>query len=391
MGAITANKIAAGSIGVSQIANNTVQAPIAACASGLAAYGVENSQFFLCDVGTQLTENAITGLGDIETAIAVRSSGIPMILHAATGGLRLARCLDRACTRSVITTPVAQTVTSPRIVLLANDVPVLVYRQVGVDRLRIYVCDDANCSTGTVRDPLPSVVAEGFFDLLLQAGNPTVFFQGDNQLMQYRCADTACSSGTSSVLSSTSGGGFFISAQLRNDGRAVLAHQNDATSDLLLYDCSDTTCSTGTVRVLDTAGTVGNNASLRISSNNLPVIAYQDNTNFDLKLYRCSDSSCSTGNASVLVDTTAGLGAPNLAFNHDIPNVLYHLTAPNPVGRHIYRCADSACSSGSSELLQSASRISLGRATIRSDGRLLQAYRRDSVVRMMICHAADCR
>ena len=67
------------------------------------------------------------------------------------------------------------------------------------------------------------------------------------ELKVYVCADTTCSSGTASTLDSIArAGGGETSIAIRSDNNTIIAYYCYLVRDLRVYVCSDTTCSSGT-------------------------------------------------------------------------------------------------------------------------------------------------
>jgi hypothetical protein len=132
--------------------------------------------------------------------------------------------------------------------------------------------------------------------------------------------------------------GRFVSAAPRSSpllppGSPPFAAFYNATSgDLEAVDCLNGDCSFATLRVLETGGDVGAGTATAVDANTgNPQIAYYDATNGDLRLYRCANPACSSG-GSVLVDGDGDRGRnPQIAISNGNMTIVYDDTSTGEV------------------------------------------------------------
>ena len=93
----------------------------------------------------------------------------------------------------------------------------------------------------------------------------------------YVCANTLCSSGTERTVDSTGGR---TSIAIGNDSNPVIAYA------LGVFICADTICSIGAAQGV----AMSDYKSTAIGANGAPVVAYNDN--LDLKVFTCGNSGC---------------------------------------------------------------------------------------------------
>jgi predicted regulator of Ras-like GTPase activity (Roadblock/LC7/MglB family) len=111
-----------------------------------------------------------------------------------------------------------------------------------------------------------------------------------------KCANAACSGGASTLSTVDSAGevGRFTSISIGADALPVIAYFANTNLDLKVAKCANAACTTGTstLSTLDSAGNVGQHASIAIGADGLPVIAYLDNNDIDLKVAKCANLFC---------------------------------------------------------------------------------------------------
>jgi hypothetical protein len=114
------------------------------------------------------------------------------------------------------------------------------------------------------------------------------------------CSNLACTSATSSTVSSSGDVGQWTSIATSPDGRGLVSYYDVTSGDLEFARCTNATCSSAIVSTVDSAGDVGASTSMTVGSDGLGLISYQDVTNADLKLAHCSDANCSRATISTL-------------------------------------------------------------------------------------------
>ena len=181
--------------------------------------------------------------------------------------------------------------------------------------LKLAACADATCSSGTIIRTIDSTgnVGRDTSLALTTAGFPVISYRDytNVDLKLAVCADATCSSGTTiRTIDSTGSVGFYTSLALTTAGFPVISYFDNSLVDLKLAVCADATCSSGTtIRTIDSTGSVGLFTSLALTAAGFPVISYRGAlANQDLKLAVCADTTCSSGTTIRTIDSTGGVG-----------------------------------------------------------------------------------
>jgi hypothetical protein len=86
--------------------------------------------------------------------------------------------------------------------------------------------------------------------------------------------------------------GYFTSATIGVEGRALISYYDFSNGDLKVAHCSNVACGTATVTTLDSTGDIGRYAPVTIGAGGLGLISYFDNLLGDLKVAHCSNTFC---------------------------------------------------------------------------------------------------
>ena len=202
---------------------------------------------------------------------------------------------------------------------------------------------------------------------LTTAGFPVISYhdQTNGDLKLAVCADATCSSGTTiRTIDSAGNVGWYTSLALTTAGFPVISYYVATSQDLKLAVCADATCSSGTaLRTVDSMGSVGEYTSLALTAAGFPVISYYDQTNGDLKLAVCADATCSSGTTILTIDSTGRVGQfTSLALaTAGFPVVSYYDITNS--GLKLAVCADTTCASGTTiRAIDSTANVGLGTA-----------------------------
>ena len=257
------------------------------------------------------------------------------------------------------------------IVIGSDNNPVIAYYDSTNTRLKVYFCADTNCSSGTTISGDPDGESGMYPSIAIGSDdNPVIAYYdtgddrplggADGALRIYVCADTTCSSGTERSVDSASSArfGHYSSIAIGGDGNPVVSYYDRDNNMLKLYVCGDASCSyphsSAVARTLATGGSPGwQGTSVAIGSDNNPVIAHHSYPTVreeeDLKLYLCADTSCSSGNRMTL---DAGGRFPALAIGSD-NNPIISYTGGDWASQKLAVCANASCTSGSVKTLDS--------------------------------------
>ena len=254
------------------------------------------------------------------TSLALTTAGFPVIsYHDGTNDdLKLAVCADATCSSGTIVRTIDSTDSvgfHTSLALSTAGSPVISYYDQTNQDLKVAVCTDATCSSGATVRTLDSTGDVGWYTslALTTAGFPVISFYDNTKgnLKLAVCADVTCSSGTTiRTIDSAGSVGIYTSLALTTAGFPVISYFDNINQDLKLAVCADATCSAGTtIRTLDSAGNVGSHASLALSTAGFPIISYYDITNVDLKLAVCADATCSSNTTIRTIDSIGNVGS----------------------------------------------------------------------------------
>ena len=418
-GAVTSTKIAAGSVGSNAVVADSIGATQAdssqvqlritgSCAPGTTLTGINADGSVVCSAlpapptGLDFTADSEGDVGEY-TAIAIRDSGLPIISYydGASNDLKIYDCADAACSRGTART-LDETGDVGRynaIAIRDSGRPIITYRDGGGDRLlKVYDCDNAECSSGTART-LDSGGDVGEFTAIAirDSGLPIVSYFDDtnNVLKIYDCADAACSgTGTARILDNIGAVGLATAIAIRDSGEPIISYYDFTNKDLKIYDCADAVCSgTGTARTLDSGGDVGADTAIAIRDSGGPIIAHYDSTNGDLKVFDCDDAACEDGTARTLDNVGDFVGTDTAIAIRDsgLPIISYYDDTTE--GLKVFDCTNDACSNGTARSLDSGGDVGEYSAiAIRDSGRPIISYYDDTNgdLKVYSCGDAGC-
>lgn len=283
--------------------------------------------------------------------LALGTDGLPVIgLSVTSSGLRMARCLNAACsstTLNIIDPANLGSATDHALVVPGDGRPLFAYYDSNNFDLKYARCTDASCSSSTVV-LLDSVGFVGNAPALtLVGGLPQIAYNGSG-LRLARCGTLDCPAATINTL--TTDNAQDIAMMTGRDGFAMIAYRHDqALLDALrLVKCNDSACSTHANTLLDSTNTgvgLGNAVTLRAGADGLPVMSYIDFSFAAVKVLRCSRQDCLTTNITTVhapdggVVTTGHLGLAVHSAN--TPLIAYTVNGTN--GLRLSFCNTRSC------------------------------------------------
>jgi hypothetical protein len=340
---------------------------------------------------TTIVDNTVTQVG-WDNSIQLNSSGFPVISYynSSNSDLKVAICGDALCTSGNTLTTVDQmglVGRSSSLVLNGSGFPVIAYYDETNNDLKLVTCGNALCASGntfSVVDANITASASSSRSISLKlstSGNPVISYLNDvgttEELRVAICGDTTCTSGTTVVtIDSTNRSGFANSLDLTAGDIPIVSYYAFGTGDLRLLVCGNTLCSTGnTITPVDTTGNVGDFTSLKLNGSGFPVISYRDITNNRLKLATCTTLSCNTGVIFAVVDTGNETGSfGSLALRSDGTPVISHVTNTNG-DLKVSTCSVVDCTSGVSHTIIDATTTVYDTSIVLSnDGRAVISY-----------------
>jgi hypothetical protein len=257
-------------------------------------------------------------------ALALRSGGNAFIAYhdAAATDLHAFDCNNQGCSSSTFR-PLdsgGDAGLGVDVALRDDGAPVIAYvADAASPELRLYDCDDADCSSGSVRTLDTSDVSSTIRTSVTLTSNdlPVVFYGGSGAsagLHVYLCSNAACTSGGSFRLHHGAVAG--IDSLMRSNGRPIVSHTDGAGGAVSVFDCGGLVCTSGTLRSIATASNSDDTAIGRSGVTDSTIAVVYHNASA-LRLHRCADASCTTGSANAFSSGFDLEGAPSLAFRTD--------------------------------------------------------------------------
>ena len=252
------------------------------------------------------TVTTVDSAGDVGqyTSITVGADGLPVISYfdLTNGRLKVAKCINAACTGASTLTTVDSAGGYTSITLGADGLPVISYYNSFSKALKVAKCINAACtgaSTLTTVQAAGSVGTVGqHTSITLGAdGLPVISYydQANGALTVAKCANAACTGASSlATVDSTGDVGQYTSITLGADELPVISYYDFTNSALKLAKCTNAACNNSIIirNTVDNVGTVGQFTSITLGADGLPIISYYDQTNGYLKVAKCTSANC---------------------------------------------------------------------------------------------------
>ena len=272
-----------------------------------------------------------TNVFAFHTSVVLDANGFPVISYydQLNGDLKLAHCNDANCTGndgSIQTVDTAGNVGfDTSLVLDANGFPVISYRDVTNNDLKLAHCNDANCAGND--ESIQTVDAAGnvgsFSSVILDtSGFPIISYWDvtNRDLKLVHCNDANCAGNDESIQTVDAAGdvGLYTSVVLDTNGFPVISYSDNTRFTLKLAHCNDANCAGNdeSLQTVDIWGAGGFTTSLVLDANGFPVLSYVDLINSTLKLAHCNDANCA-GNDESIQTIAAGNVNPFISLELD--------------------------------------------------------------------------
>ncbi|MEX2102711.1 MAG: hypothetical protein WD805_02015 [Gaiellaceae bacterium] len=310
-----------------------------------------------CTAGLAVTLDAAGVVGEF-TSVAIGADGMPILSYrdVTNNDLKIVHCGNAACTGGNLVAPLdtGGTVGADTSLAIGTDgLPVVSYRDASNDSLKMLHCGDVTCSAGNVATTVDNGFVGSDTSIAIGAdGFPVVsYFDGSNSdLKVLHCGNASCTSGNQATTADPGIAvvGYDTSIAIGSDGLPVVSYYDQTNSDLKVLHCGNASCTSGNaVTAVDSLQAVGESTSLAIGTDGLPVVSYRDASNGDLKVLHCGNAACTAGNQATGVDSVA----PFLGYDTSIaigtdgfPLVSYYDAGSENL--KFLSCGNAACTSG---------------------------------------------
>ena len=342
------------------------------------------------------SENTITtldpnGSGGWESSVAIGADGLPLVAYndEVNDELKVAHCLDVACTNATITT-----------LDTSGDVGQDVSVTVGVDglglisyyhhvrgsqgALRVAHCLDVGCTDATIAVLDTSANAGIYTSVTIGADGLGLISYGspgpERHLKVAHCLNVACTSATISTVDAT---GFLsgdTSIAIGADGLGLISYESTLPPrGLRVAHCSNLSCSSATISANESPERVNGHSTLTIGADGLGLISFRGaggQVPGELRIAHCVDVTCTTA-ATAALDTDLNVGAG--AFIAIGTDGLGLISYSDPVNHDlkVAHCLDVGCTSTTNLRLnlQAERPLEYISMTIGGDGLPLIVYR----------------
>lgn len=340
------------------------------------------------------TNDAVSGLvaGSDNTVIALRPDGRPVIAYfdpPPANLLKLLLCDDRECTSGTTRLIEANAVASSvdlSLVLKPGGEPVLSYynKLSAPQGARVYVCSDADCSSGASL-PLTSGVGFGITtNVSLSPGARPFVTLCDRRnvvddLVACRCGDSTCTNAQCRVVHDAAPAGLYSDTLWRADDTALIAHVGYSGANV--YQCSNADCSSGVNHLVvpPTSGGTGYSA-IAARQDGRPLMVFGAFYGSDplqpavAMLADCADSNCTTATPRVLDATQRYLRIVRMAMRPNGRAFIVYGEAQGQNSLYFHQCLDRNCSSGRNGIVTAGAEYGHDLA-VRDDGVAVVVYR----------------
>lgn len=256
-----------------------------------------------CSGGNTITTIDSVGNVGMYNSLVLGSGDIPVISYydSTNGNLKVVQCGNSTCSsgNTITTVDSVGDVGQWTSIALSSGVPVISYHDFTNKDLKVVRCGNAACSSGNTITTVDSVGSVGMYtsisirsDLLPVISYRDLTNQG---LKIVKCGNVSCSSGNTTSMADMTGGAIqFTSLALDGSDIPIISYYDYLGDFLDVVQCGNATCASGnTTTYVDTAANVGQYTSMKLGPAGFPVISYYDQTNGDLKVVRCGDVACS--------------------------------------------------------------------------------------------------
>ena len=277
-----------------------------------------------CTSSTTTTLDTVDSVGWY-SSLAIGSDGLGLIsYHDLTNDhLKVAHCSNVACTSATITTLAPGDMDRYSSLAIGSDGLGLISFQAPSQNvpnrklLKVAHCLDVACTSATIttldnnagQSDLQPSLAIGSDGLGLISYHFTSY--SGSRLRVAHCSDVACTSATFTQLDTAESGGLSPSLAIGSDGLGLISYGTLAPNfDFRIAHCSDVACTSATVVTFDTGDSPTERSPVTIGPHGRGMVIYIDGSNNELKIANCLDVACTSATIATLDLPYYELGGP---------------------------------------------------------------------------------
>lgn len=286
----------------------------------------------------------------VASSIVVNAFGQPVISYSDSAGtVNVIVCIDPLCQTASFEELDDDAGGSGEnaVAILSSGIPVIAYAEQNDDELRLAICDDSQCDLGSDDSAIDGTVSNpAGVSIAIDANDGlAVAYRGSapSGVKIFRCLDIECATFGTETLDAAAGGIGGTSITIGTDGFPVVAYHDDVAGTLEVATCTTASCASFTVETVATGLTVDSTPSIAIGPSGSPVIAYASSSS-DVDLTTCTTTTCSTSTTSTILSGSTGIANSVMTLDSS-GNPLVLATIDNGADelRTLAWCADAAC------------------------------------------------
>mgnify|MGYP006276351637 CR=1 FL=1 len=235
------------------------------------------------------------------SSVAIRADGTPIISYAdaSNNNFKVFACADSGCSQGSTATPRPTLLADGKetaIAIRTDGLPIIAYAGTN-DDLAVFACANTSCSG--LSPGTNYLVASGNvtdLDIAIGADGSPVISYLDPNVMVFVCAVADCATGSAERIDLAIPSPFGpprdqTAVAIDVDGLPVIAH-GPAAEGSSVFRCTDAFCAGGTRFPLESSGNSASNVDLVIAPSGELMVSYFDAENDTLKLLLCAAEGC---------------------------------------------------------------------------------------------------
>ena len=258
------------------------------------------------------------------TSMAVDKDGLPVIAYQSNQqevGFAVTKCLDVTC--GTITTTVLERGggIAYSLAIAPDDLPVIAYLDVVATPsvLKLAKCLDPACTRATIKT-LETTSTGGGMALAIGAdGLPIISYvlNSTNTLKVFKCQTADCETGIKTTLDPQSSTNWWTRLVIGSDGLPAISYFDLNIRRLKLAKCLNIDCTAASFKSIGALPNVDGGIGMTIGADNLPMITYANGIDGSLEMALCQTANCENTVVVTVDATPVGAPGPNMVMGAD--------------------------------------------------------------------------